>query len=64
MTQSGKRTRGMAQTDPNGDSLHLFALARTHELHALAERCAAPLVKAPAPTIRIRWWRRLLRETQ
>jgi hypothetical protein len=64
MTQSGKRTRGMAQTDPNGDSLHLFALARAHELHALAERCAAPLVKAPAPTIRIRWWRRLLRETQ
>jgi hypothetical protein len=54
----------MAQTDPNGDSLHLFALARAHELHALAERCAAPLVKAPAPTIRIRWWRRLLRETQ
>jgi hypothetical protein len=64
MTQSGKRTRGMAQTDPNGDSLHLFALARAHELHALAERCAAPLVRAPAPTIRIRWWRRLLRETQ
>jgi hypothetical protein len=64
MTQSGKRKRGMAQTDPNGDSLHLFALARAHELHALAERCAAPLVKAPTPSGRQAWWRRLLRVTQ
>jgi len=64
MTQSGKRKPGMGQTQHNGEALHLFALARVQELHALAERCANPLAKAPAPTIRIRWWRRLLRETQ
>jgi hypothetical protein len=62
MTQSGKRKRGMTQTDSNGDALHLFALARAHELHVLAERCAAPLVKAATPSGRFAWWRKLLRE--
>lgn len=52
----------MTQTDPNGDALHLFALARAHELHVLAERCAAPLVKAAASPGRFAWWRKLLRE--
>ena len=64
MTQSGKRKSGMGQNPHNGEPLHLFVLARVHELNALAERCANPLVKPAAPTIRIRWWRRLLRETQ
>jgi hypothetical protein len=64
MTQSGKRKSGMGQTSHNGEPLHLFVLARVHELNIIAERCANPLVKAPASVIRIRWWRRFLRETQ
>ena len=64
MTQSGKRKSGMGQTSHNGEPLHLFVLARVHELNIIAERCANPLVKAPAPVIRIRWWRRFLGDTQ
>jgi hypothetical protein len=54
----------MGQNPHNGEPLHLFVLARVHELNALAERCANPLVKPAAPTIRLRWWRRLLREAE
>ena len=64
MTQSGKRKSGMSQTPHNGEPLHLFVLARVHELNALAERCANPLVKAPTPSGRPAWWRRFLRVTQ
>ena len=64
MTQSGKRKSGMGQTPHNGEPLHLFVLARVHELNALAERCAAPLVKEPTPSGRLAWWRRFLRVTQ
>jgi hypothetical protein len=64
MTQSGKRRPGVTQIDHSGQALHLFAVARAHELHALAERCAAPLVKAPTPSGRLAWWRRFLRVTQ
>jgi hypothetical protein len=54
----------MGQTQHNGEALHLFVLARVQELNALAERCANPLVKAPASTPHVRWWHRFLRETQ
>jgi hypothetical protein len=53
----------MGQNPHNGEPLHLFVLARVHELNAIAERCTHPL-KAAAPSVRIRWWRRLLGETQ
>lgn len=62
MAQSGKRKPGMGPTDPSGEALHLFALARVHELHLLAERCAGPRVKATAPLAYFGWWRKLLRE--
>jgi hypothetical protein len=52
----------MGPTDPSGEALHLFALARVHELHLLAERCAGPRVKATAPLAYFGWWRKLLRE--
>ena len=38
MTQSGKRKSGMGQTSHNGEPLHLFVLARVHELNIIAER--------------------------
>ena len=62
MTQVGKRKPGVGQPDRSGEALHLFALARVHELHLLAERCAGPRVKAAAPGY-FGWWRKLLRET-
>ena len=63
MTQIGKRKSGVGQNDHSCEALHLFALARVHELHLLAERCAGPLVKAAAPSGSFAWWRKLLRET-
>jgi hypothetical protein len=63
MTQIGKRKSGVGQNDHSCEALHLFALARVHELHLLAERCAGPRVKAAAPSGSFAWWRKLLRET-
>ena len=63
MTQVGKRKPGVSQPDHRGEALHLFALARVHELHLLAERCAGPRIKAAAPPGYLGWWRKLLRET-
>ena len=63
MTQVGKRKPGVGQPDHSGEALHLFAVARVHELHLLAERCAGPRVKAAAPPGYFGWWRKLLRET-
>ncbi|MBC7831393.1 MAG: hypothetical protein H7Y62_05175 [Hyphomicrobium sp.] len=63
MTQVGKRKSSVEQTDLSRKALHLFALARVHELHLLAERCAGPLAKAAAPPASSAWWRKLLRET-
>jgi hypothetical protein len=63
MTQSGKRKSGAGQNDHSCEALHSFAVARVHELHLLAERCAGPRVKAAAPSGSFAWWRKLLRET-
>lgn len=63
MAQSGKRKPGVGRTDHSGEALHLFARARVHELHLLAERCAGPRVKAAALPGYFAWWRKLLRET-
>jgi hypothetical protein len=63
MTQIGKRKSGVGQNDHSCEALHLFALARVHELHLLAQRCAGPRVKATAPSGSFAWWRKLLRAT-
>jgi hypothetical protein len=63
MTKIGKRTSGVGRADHSCEALHLFALARVHELHLLAERCAGPRVKAAAPSGSFVWWRKLWRET-
>ena len=64
MTQIGKRKSGVGQNVHSCEALHPFAVARVHELHALAERCAGPRVKVAAPLGYFAWWRKLLRETR
>jgi hypothetical protein len=50
----------MAAQGAPRQALHLFALARANELHLLAERSTAPIVRT-APQSRPHWLSRLLR---
>ena len=50
----------MRQAYPS-PALHLFALARVHELRLLAERCSSPIEETHATHGPLPWLRMLLR---